>query len=137
MQPRGTLLAYVCGMTNTTEETLTLINGNGIAYTLGLPKLFILGKLNDTALEHVRENTGLHFKRSHVGLEAQPTSSNQIAALFLTYNFKTRYYNNADTKNTIFLKSDHHVGFQVDSICLDCVKHNHITTNMQEGRLAS
>lgn len=115
-------------------ETLTLINGNHRPYSIGLPKLFILGDMNDVALEHIRENTGLFFKRDHNGLEAHPESSQQIAALLLTYNFKTRYYNNASVRNTLFLKSDHHVGFEVDSICVDCIKHNHIHLGNMTGK---
>ncbi len=108
-------------------ETITRINGNGKPYTVGLPKLYILGRFNDTALEHIAENTGLRFVPAGInGLEAQPDNSQQIAALFMTYNFKTRYYDNWDAKNTIMLKSDHHTGFDVDSICFDCVKANHI-----------
>ena len=110
-------------------QTITLINGNGRPYTVGLPKLMILGPINDVALAHIKENTGLDFVRRHYNwLESQPENALQIAALFLTYNFKTRYYNNADEKNTLFLKSDHHIGYQVDSICFDCCKHNHIHT---------
>jgi hypothetical protein len=105
---------------------LTLINGNGRPYTIGLPRLFILGKMNDGALEHVHENTGLQFVATNNGLEAQPENGNQIAALLLTFNFKTRYFNNASVHNTLFLKNDHHTGFDVDSICFECVKHNHI-----------
>lgn len=114
------------------ENTLTLINGNGKPYIIELPKIVILGgaKYNEVALQHVKNNTGLNFQLCGFGnIEAQPENANQIAALFLTYNFKTRYYNNGSTKNTLFLKSDHHVGFDVDSICFECVEHNHIHTN--------
>ena len=112
------------------NETITRINGNGKEYTVDLPKLVILGDMNDTAINHILENTGLYFKKDNWGnLKAQPHNSNQIATLIMTYNFKTRYYNNASTKNTIFLKSDHHVGFDVDSICYDCCKENRINTN--------
>lgn len=120
-------------------QTLTLINGNKQPYTVDMPKLIIVtDHINDTALAHITENTGLIFKHNGWGYEAQPIDGAQIAALFLTYNFKTRYYNNGQSKNTLYLKFDHHVGFQVDSICLDCVRHNHITTNgLEEGdRLA-
>jgi hypothetical protein len=120
------------------KTQLTLINGNKKPYTIGLPKLFILHDINDVALAHVHENTGLTFTRKTGGLEAQPETADQIAALFLTYNFKTRYYNNASTSNTLFLKNDHHTGFNVDSICLDCCKHNHIHTGglTESDRLA-
>jgi hypothetical protein len=120
-------------------KTLTLINGNKQPYTVDMPKLIILTEhINDVALAHIMENTGLVFNHIGYGYEAQPTDGAQISALFLTYNFKTRYYNNWQTKNTLYLKFDHHVGFQVDSICLDCVRHNRITVNdLKDGdRLA-
>ncbi len=111
-------------------EKLALVNGNRRQYKIGLPKLVILGeKWNDTARERIFENTGLLFKDNWHGMEAQPHSSEQITKLFMTYNFKTRYYNNWDIKNSILLKSDHHIGFEVDSICFDCCKENHINTN--------
>jgi hypothetical protein len=111
-------------------ETLTRLNGNHQQYTIGLPRLLILGRYNDVAREHIYEETGLLFKDCNNGnMEAQPHSSQQITQLFLTYNFKTRYYNNWDLKNTLVLKDDHHVGFDVDSICYDCCKENHIHTN--------
>lgn len=112
-------------------ETLTLINGNAQKYNVGLPKICIIGeKWNDAALRHVEEETGLLFNAGVWGnMTAQPQTSQQIVKLLLTYNFKTQYHNNLTNYNTLFLKSDHHVGFQVDSICYDCVKHNHITTN--------
>ncbi len=109
-------------------ETITRINGNRQEYTTDMPKIVILTKLiNDVALAHITENTGLAFEKTHrLGYEAQPATGLQIAALFLTYNYKTQYHNNLDNKNTLFLKSDHHTGFKVDSICYDCVKENHL-----------
>jgi len=110
----------------TMGETLTLINGNRQKYVVGLPRLVILGpRYNDVAMGHICEETGLAFQGDY-NPEAQPTSSAQIVKLLLTYNFKTQYHDNATTKNTIFLKSDHHTGFNVDSICYDCVKENNI-----------
>jgi len=110
---------------------LTLINGNGQPYTKELPKIVILGgeHINDIALAHIKENTGLGFFPCSGGIEAQPKNAEQIVKLFMTYNFKTKYYDNWDHHNTIFLKFDHHVGFSVDKICYNCVKDNHITTN--------
>lgn len=111
-------------------ETITLINGNGQPYTRGLPKLiFRTDYINDVALQHIYENTGLNFVKNGWGYEAQPITSMQIVALFMTYNFKTKHYDNWQYENTIILKSDHHIGFDVDSICYDCVKENHITVN--------
>lgn len=111
-------------------DTLTLVNGNHQEYTRQLPHLiFITREINDVALAHIAENTGLYFQKTYWGYEAQPTESKQIAALLMTYNFKTRYYDNADYHNTLMLKSDHHIGFDVDSICVDCCKENNIHTN--------
>ena len=122
-------------------ETIKTIDGNGNDNIRPLPKLVIIGHINDTALRHVFENTGLEFKPG-IGvcgnLEAQPTESKQIAALFLTYNFKTRYYDNWNHKNTLFLKPDHHVGYDVESICFDCCERNHINTNgLKQGDFLS
>ena len=108
-------------------ETLSLINGNKQVMNKELPKLVILDKyINDVALEHIAENTGLNFTKTIWNYEAQPTQSQQIVKLFLTYNFKTRYYDNATIHNALYLKGDHHVGFDVDSICFNCVKDNNI-----------
>lgn len=110
-------------------ETLTLINGNKQPFETELPLLYIVGeKWNDVAIDHIKENTGLEFKEYQSGMAAQPTTALQMAALFMTYNFKTRYFNNWVHKNTLMLKSDHHVGFNVDSICYNCCKENHIHT---------
>ena len=118
------------------REEIKRINGNKQEYVTGLPKIIILGseKWNKIALKHVEENTGLDFSTG----SAQPENSNQITTLFLTYNFKTRYYNNGSWENVLFLKSDHHTGFDVDSICFDCCKQNNINTNglEQDSRLA-
>jgi len=113
------------------EEKLNLYNGNNKQYTINLPKIKILtNNFNPIALNHIEENTGLKFvKDSWNNYSAQPTESNQIVRLFLTYNFKTNYYNNSMLHNTILLKFDHHVGFNVDSICPDCIKYNNIQVN--------
>jgi hypothetical protein len=39
---------------------------------------------------------------------------------------KIRYYDNWKWRNTLILKNDHHNGFNVESICYDCVKYNNI-----------
>ncbi len=119
-------------------ETLKLINGNGQQYNIGLPKIIIIGKrYNNVAMEHIYQETGLHFQGDN-NMEAQPETSQQIVKLLLTYNFKTQYHDNATNHNTLFLKGDHHTGFQVDSICFDCCKENHINVNglNQGDRLA-
>ena len=111
-------------------ETITLINGNHRQVKHELPTLLHLGYINDIALEHIYENTGLTFRKIRENqYEVKPHSSWQIVALFMTYNFKTRHYDNWELKNTIVLKPDHHVGFDVESICFDCCKENNINTN--------
>jgi hypothetical protein len=114
-------------------EKITTINGNGQPVTKSLPCIIIEStQINEVALAHIKENTGLDFVRSYAGYEAQPTESSQIAALLMSYNFKTRYFDNWDYKNTLKLKFDHHVGYNVDSICYNCAKENKIpTTNLK------
>ena len=112
------------------QKTITRINGNNQQYTVDLPKLVILGYINDVALDHIFNNTGLNFVKDNWGnYHATPASANQIVTLIMTYNYKTRYYNNWNAKNTIFLKSDHHIGFDVDSICYGCCVENRININ--------
>lgn len=116
-------------------EQITRINGNRQPYTVDLPSLvWLTDNVNDVALAHIEENTGLVFKKTGWAYTAQPVESKQIVALLLTYNFKTRYYNNADFKNQLHLKGDHHVGFDIESICFDCVKRNRIpVTSLKPG----
>jgi hypothetical protein len=88
------------------NEQITLVNGNGKKYSVGMPKIYIAERhINELALSHILENTGLEFEKSGNGYmyEAQPTSSNQIVALLLTYNFKTTYMNSSLNKNTLLL----------------------------------
>lgn len=106
-------------------EKLELVNGNNQYYSVDLPTIHILtDNINDSALKHIKENTGLWFEKKCFGYVAKPSRSDQIVRLFLTYNFKTKYYNNYDYKNIIFLKFDHNVGFKIDSVCYDCCKRN-------------
>lgn len=114
--------------TVSTRETITRVNGNGNKYTTDLPMIVIASVFNDVALKHIEENTGLVFTPHHMGMQAQPETSNQIATLLMTYDFKSRYYNNWNFKNTLILKPDYHVGWQVDSICYSCCKANNIPT---------
>ena len=108
-------------------ETLRTYNGNGQLVTKALPKIVIMGYTNETAIEHIYQNTGLQFVKGVWGhLEAQPTTALQIATLFVTYDFKTQYYDNWDWKNTIVMKHCNNEGFKVDAICFDCVNDNHI-----------
>lgn len=115
-----------------------MINGNGQKYQKGLPLLlFQTDHFNEVAIENVFKQTGLKFEKSGFGYKAQPTNYEQIAKLFMVYNFKTRYHNNNTWKNTLMLKSDHHIGYEVDSICFECCQHNHIQANIKpEDRLS-
>ncbi|MCK4384696.1 MAG: hypothetical protein KAW52_00390 [candidate division Zixibacteria bacterium] len=90
------------------KEILTMYNGNKQRYKKGLPKIHILGWINDVALAWIEKQTGLKLKEAGLGgYVAQPTRSQQITKLFLTYNFMTKYYNNGTIENTIFLKTCH------------------------------
>lgn len=110
-------------------EQVTTYGGNGQAITRELPKLVFYGHMNDVALEHVRHCTGLELEVTHSGYTAQPTTADQVVRLLLTYNFKTRYFDNWDHRNELHLKNDHHVGFDVDSICFMCARENRIPVN--------
>jgi hypothetical protein len=107
-------------------EYIKTINGNGQDTLRPLPRLLILGNINEGGLKHIQENTGLTFVPGAGGYEVQPQSSAQIVALFMTYDFKTNYNDNLDYKNTLLIKFDHHVGFYIDSICPNCAKENGI-----------
>lgn len=109
-------------------KQLTLINGNGQSYKMNIPKLvYLTDSINDVALNHIKENTGLKFdKVGNTSYMAQPTNFKQITALFMTYDFKTEYHDNASTHNTIYLKGLHNVGFKVESICFECCKKNNV-----------
>lgn len=113
-------------------EHLTISIGNDKAECRSLPRLLIRGE-NKSAPEywaHIKQQTGLDFKPTPwKEMEAQPQSSEQIVKFFLcTNHWKMWYYNNSDWKNTLMLKDDHGVGFKVNSICYDCVKHNQLRT---------
>jgi len=88
-------------------EKITRINGNGQPYALPLPELIIMAdNLNAVALAHIKQNTGLDFVAGWKGSNCymvQPMKSQQLAALMLTYNFETKYYNNSHYSNTLFL----------------------------------
>lgn len=90
-------------------ETITLVNGNGRPYQIGIPRVCIIAdQINDTALAHIKENTGLAFVRTNWACEvhyvAHPEASTQVMSLLMTYNFKSKYCDNRDIKNTLFLK---------------------------------
>jgi hypothetical protein len=90
------------------KEILTMFNGNKQEYKKVLPRIYILDGMNDVAKGWIEKQTGLILEPAHLGgYTAQPKKSQQITKLFLTYNFKTRYYDNASTKNTMFLKFAH------------------------------
>jgi hypothetical protein len=109
------------------SETITTLTGNQQPITRPLPRLYWLtGEINDVAIQHIFANTGLTFTRVGGGYEAYAERSSQVIALLMTYNFKTRYFDNANEANTLMLKNDHHVGFDVDSICVACCDANNI-----------
>lgn len=107
-------------------QTLEMINGNGHRYTKDMPLILILNKFNEVALKNLENQTGLNFEPYWEGYKAQPTNSEQILKLFLTYNFKSRYYNNATYKNTLMLKRSNEVNFELNNVCEKCVKRNYI-----------
>ena len=86
------------------KEILKMFNGNKQLYKKPLPAIIILGNMNDVARAWIEKQTGLKLKACYCGLKMQPKRSQQITKLFLTYNFKTRYFDNSAMKNTILLK---------------------------------
>ena len=121
-------------------ETVTTYNGNGKQNTRVLPIIHILidRKINDVALAHITKNTDLVFVPSCGGYSAQPVKCEQLAALLMTYNFKTQYHDNANSPNTLYLKFCNDEGFKVRSVCYACCKHNNIHTHdlTEDDRLA-
>ena len=110
-------------------ETLSRFNGNDQEYTTDIPKVVIITKhgLNDIALKHLIKNTGIAFKVDAWGnIEGQPETANQLALLFVTYNFKTQYHDNGTFKNTLYMKFCNNDGYAVDQICPICAKENNI-----------
>lgn len=90
-----------------TSENIMLKNGNGDKYTLPLPRIEILEKyIPNFVLDHIRENTNLIFSndKAYGYYVAQPTEAYQITALFMTYNFLTRFFNTEAAKNILKLK---------------------------------
>ena len=90
------------------REVTTLINGNGQPYKVEVPTVEIHGFTNSVGLAHIEENTGLHFEEIHKDsvYRAQPQKWEQVAALLLTYNWLTRYYNCAHRENVLVLRAD-------------------------------
>ena len=90
------------------REVTTLINGNGQPYKVEVPTVEIHGFTNSMGLAHIEENTGLHFEEIHKDsvYRAQPQKWEQVAALLLTYNWLTRYYNCAHRENVLVLRAD-------------------------------
>lgn len=75
----------------------TLINGNGYAYEREMPTVQIHSFMNEIALENLRKQTGIDFKKNAYGvIEGKPATWEQFAKIFLTYNFLTHDQNNWD-----------------------------------------
>lgn len=86
------------------KEILKMFNGNKQLYKKPLPAIIILDNMNDVAKAWIEKQTGLKLEVCYCGLTAQPKRSQQITKLFLTYDFKTRYFDNSALKNTMLLK---------------------------------
>lgn len=118
-------------------EKIKYINGNGQKSFNDLPKIFIKAEfINDMWLENVYKTSKLKFKKNSWGYhETQPDEAKQITQFLIACGgSKIRYYDNWNFDNTLVVKFDGHVGFDVDSICFDCVKHNNIRVNgLKEG----
>ena len=90
------------------KKSVSVFNGNGKRYTLGIPTLYIAQFGNDMARERFEKNTGLKLVKKFDYYETKPKSFKQLYKVFLTYNWQTTYYNNASFKNTLFLAHNPH-----------------------------
>jgi len=116
-------------------EKIKYINGNGQKSQNNLPKVLIKAKfINDVWLDNVYKTSKLKFKKIPWDYyETQPVKSKQITQLLIACGgSKIRYYDNWDFNNTLIIKFDGHVGFDVDSICPECIKYNNIRVNMTD-----
>lgn len=87
------------------KETFKMLNGNKQIIIKTPPFIWILDRMNDTAKEWLEMQTGLILTRHGLrGYCAQPQKTQQITQLLLTYNFRTRYFDNGDYSNTLMLK---------------------------------
>ena len=112
-------------------EKVKYINGNGQKSFNDIPKIFIKAEfINDVWLDHLYKTSGLKLKKVGWGYEVQPVKAKQITQFLIACGgSKIRYYDNWQFDNTLVIKFDGHVGFDVNSICFDCVKHNNIRVN--------
>lgn len=86
------------------KETFKMFTGNMQPIIKTPPLIMILEGMNDTVKDWIEMQTGLSLAICLGGYSAQPESTQQITRLLLTYNFKTRYFNNADYDNVLMLK---------------------------------
>lgn len=92
-------------------EKTTFINGNGQPYERAVPTVVIATYINPLALENLRRQTGIDFQPNAYGrIEGHPETWEQLAKVFLTYNWLTRDQNNWDG-NIIHLRGASHVPF--------------------------
>lgn len=92
-------------------EKTTLINGNGRPYEREIPKVVIQTFVNPVALDWLRQQTGIDFKKTvHDTIEGQPETWEQFSKIFLTYNFLTMDQNNWDG-NIMHLRGACHIPF--------------------------
>lgn len=87
-----------------TNKTISIFNGNNKRYTLGIPELMISKFGNETAKNHFIRNTGLKLVDKAGYYKAQPKTFKQLYKVFVTYNWKTTFYNNASHNNVIKLE---------------------------------
>lgn len=99
------IAAYEKQLIRDKAEKITLINGNNQPYTLPLPEIHInASEINEIALNHIFECSGLRFVRGAWSYICQPMEARQIVALLMTYNFKSRFYNCSMHNNTMMLE---------------------------------
>ena len=87
-------------------QKTTLISANGQLYDRAIPKVVITTFINDVALDNLRRQTCIDFKKDNWGnISGQPQTWEQFARIFLTYNGLTHDQNNWDG-NVMYLRGD-------------------------------
>lgn len=115
-----------------TIESVTTLTGNNQPKTRQIPRIVFQSstELNPAYLARLEQNTGLRFEpfiswTGNYQYQAQPERHEQITQLLLTSNIKTRYYDNADTSNTLYVKHCREA-YDVDVIDKVTALRNHI-----------
>lgn len=114
-----------------TEALIMVLRGNNMLHAKSVPCLQVqrFEDADPSFWENIRLQTGLDFQPYRRGMRAQPESLVQVLQLVLILGgVKIRSYDNPEWPNTLMIKTDHHNGYHIDSICYHCAEHHGIST---------